>query len=80
MKTTKLATVTEGYGKTGLILNLNVLQCQALSEFFAYAEKAKKENMPGMIYPDNLQPLFDIFKQFGNVYDENLFVEKQVEY
>ena len=31
MKTTKLATVTEGYGKTGLILNLNLVQCQALA-------------------------------------------------
>ena len=29
-----------------------------------------------MTYPENLQPFFDIFKQFNNIYDENLFVEK----
>ena len=76
MKTTKLATVTEGYGKTGLILNLNLVQCQALSEFFLHVERLKKDELPEMIYPENLQPFFDIFKQFDNIYSENLFVEK----
>ena len=76
MKTTKLATVTEGYGKTGLILNLNLVQCQALSEFFLHVERLKKNELPEMIYPENLQPFFDIFKQFDNIYSDNLFVEK----
>ena len=76
MKTTKLATITEGYGRTGLILNLNLVQCQALAEFFLHAEQLKKNEVPGMTYPENLQPFFDIFKQFNNIYDENLFVEK----
>ena len=46
MKTTKLATVTEGYGRTGLILNLNLVQCQALAEFFLHAEQLKKNEVP----------------------------------
>lgn len=69
---TKYAEVKEGYGKTGLRLNLNLAQCQALAEFSISAKQAKEENKP-LIYPDYLQPFFDLFIEFGDKFSEDLF-------
>ena len=72
----KFATIMEGYGITGMKLNLNLTQCQALNfhlnEIKHMIEKSEDGKIQiGAIAP--LLPFLELFKDIQNPMDSNLW-------
>lgn len=72
----KFATVTEGYGITGMRLNLNLAQCQALNyhlnEIKHMIDKSEDSKiLIGAVEP--LLPFLELFKGIQNPMDPSLW-------
>lgn len=72
----KFATVTEGYGITGMKLNLNLTQCQALNYHFNEIKRMIENSEDGKIKIGAVEPLLpflELFKDIQNPMDPNLW-------
>ena len=72
----QFASVQTGYGVTGMKLNLNLAQCQALNytlnEIKHFSEKSENGMIPiGVV--STLLPFLELFKDIQNPMDPNLW-------
>ena len=72
----KFATVKEGYGITGMTLNLNLTQCQALNYHLNEIKRMIENSEDGKIQIGVVEPLLpflELFKDIQNPMDPSLW-------